>query len=66
MNQRAVVDRQTQTLLTMPIYVADENMPARTAGNALTPRLVQRGMRAVQLPSASRDFQLEALASDAG
>ena len=44
---------------------ADENTPARTEGNALTPRLVQRGMRALQLPNASRDFQLEALASDA-
>jgi site-specific recombinase XerD len=65
MNELAVVDRQTQTLLTMPIYVADENTPARTEGNALTPRLAQRGMRALQLANASRDFQLAALASDA-
>jgi integrase/recombinase XerC len=65
MSELAVIDRQTQILLTVPIYVTDENTPAQTEGNALTPRLVQHGKLALQLATESRNFQLEARASDA-
>ena len=65
MNELAVMDRQTQIHLTMPIYVAGENTPARIERNTLTPRQAQRSRRELKQANASRNLQLEALASDA-
>jgi integrase/recombinase XerC len=65
MSELAVIDRQTQILLTTPIYVAGENTLARIERNTLTPRQGQRSRRGLKQANASHDLHLKALASDA-
>lgn len=60
-----MIDRQVQTIMTVPVYVVDKNMPALMKGYAPAPKQDQRGKRVIQLTGEGDQHRLEALAFDA-